>query len=255
MPAGDDEQVDPPPPTEATRPAPSGGLSPGDDRTFRWEGWRVGDTVPGQIPEHNRRKLFAAVLQDRTRQQPHLFAALRADINACSASRGERLPSTRLNRALAIVRLLWVADALPAIVLLRLRISLRRHHVPLLPQLLHRACMRWAQVCIGENVIIGPGLQLLHGQVVIDGFVSIGAGVRIAPWVTVGLAGGNGLGPAIGDGVFIGSGAKVIGPITVGDRARIGANAVVVHDVPPGVTVVGVPARPVSAHDAGLMEE
>jgi serine O-acetyltransferase len=49
--------------------------------------------------------------------------------------------------------------------------------------------------------------------------------------------------PIIGDNVFIGAGAKVLGAVTVGDGARIGANAVVVCDVPAGATAVGVPAR------------
>src|SRR5262249_30686245 len=49
--------------------------------------------------------------------------------------------------------------------------------------------------------------------------------------------------PSLGSGVVIGAGAKLLGPITVGDRARIGSNAVVVKDVPPGATAVGIPAR------------
>jgi serine O-acetyltransferase len=65
----------------------------------------------------------------------------------------------------------------------------------------------------------------------------------IFPWVTIGLRAGNFQGPTIGPDVHIGSGAKVIGPITVGAGTVIGANAVVVDDVPPGVTVAGMPAR------------
>jgi serine O-acetyltransferase len=51
--------------------------------------------------------------------------------------------------------------------------------------------------------------------------------------------------PQVGDGVIIGSGAQLLGPIEIGDYARIGSNAVVVHDVAPCTTVVGIPARPV----------
>jgi serine O-acetyltransferase len=47
----------------------------------------------------------------------------------------------------------------------------------------------------------------------------------------------------LGDDIFLGAGAKIIGPVTIGDGARIGANAVVVDDVPPHATAVGVPAR------------
>jgi serine acetyltransferase len=66
----------------------------------------------------------------------------------------------------------------------------------------------------------------------------------INPWVTIGLRAGDFRGPSIGRHVQIGTGAKIIGPVTVGDNASIGANAVVVHDVPPRTTVVGAPARP-----------
>ena len=52
--------------------------------------------------------------------------------------------------------------------------------------------------------------------------------------------------PTIGSGVFIGAGAKIIGPVVIGDRAKIGANAVVLADVPPGHTAVGVPARTIA---------
>ncbi|HEX3344244.1 MAG TPA: serine acetyltransferase, partial [Polyangiaceae bacterium] len=51
--------------------------------------------------------------------------------------------------------------------------------------------------------------------------------------------------PVLGSNIHIGAGAKIFGPIAVGDGARIGANAVVVHDVAPDTTVVGVPAKPV----------
>jgi serine O-acetyltransferase len=78
---------------------------------------------------------------------------------------------------------------------------------------------------------------------VIDGFTEIGPNALIAPFVTVGLRHGRYEGPVIGAGVSIGTGARVLGHVHVGDRAQIGANAVVLEDVPPGATVVGVPAR------------
>ncbi len=69
----------------------------------------------------------------------------------------------------------------------------------------------------------------------------------IGPFVTIGLRGGNVQGAIVESNVSIGTGAKVIGAVRLGAGAQIGANAVVVDDVPAGVTVVGSPARPVGA--------
>ena len=67
--------------------------------------------------------------------------------------------------------------------------------------------------------------------------------MTIAPCVTIGLRAGDYRGATIERDVSIGTGAKVIGPVRIGEGATIGANAVVVDDVPPGATVVGAPAR------------
>ncbi|MCL4230038.1 MAG: hypothetical protein HUU14_07530 [Dehalococcoidia bacterium] len=112
-----------------------------------------------------------------------------------------------------------------------------------------------AAVSIGDYANIGPGLLMAHGNVVIDGHVRIGPLCSISPFVTVGLNTGGPdpslTGPTIGRNVFIGTGAKVLGPITIGDNARIGANAVVMTDIPANCTAVGVPAR-VLEHDGPL---
>ena len=102
--------------------------------------------------------------------------------------------------------------------------------------------MSHSQVCIGKPVIIQPGMYIAHGQVVIDGFVKIDSGVVLLPWVTIGLKAGNFQGPTIEKNVHIGTGAKIIGPITVGKGSKIGANAVVVKNVVATTTVAGVPA-------------
>ncbi len=81
-------------------------------------------------------------------------------------------------------------------------------------------------VVIGETSVIGDDVTLYH-QVTLGG-VTWSPGKRH---------------PTLGDGVVIGAGAQVLGPITVGRDARIGANAVVLKDVPPGATMVGIPAR------------
>jgi serine O-acetyltransferase len=142
------------------------------------------------------------------------------------------------------------AESWLAIWLFRTKKRLRRRRVPILPGALDMLSRALFRVQIGNQVEIGPGLMITHGNIVIDGRVVIGRNCQINPWVTIGLSNSKKLGfsvqgPKIGDFVRIGTGAKLIGPITVGDGARIGANAVVLYDVPAGATVVGVPARPV----------
>jgi serine O-acetyltransferase len=101
---------------------------------------------------------------------------------------------------------------------------------------------------IHPGAIIGSNFFIDHGFVVIGETTEIGDNVTIYQHVTLGgtnpadgIAGKRH--PSIGDGVIIGSGAAVLGPVHVGARARIGANAVVTRDVPEGATMVGVPAR------------
>ncbi len=81
-------------------------------------------------------------------------------------------------------------------------------------------------VVIGETAVIGDDCTLYHGVTL--GGTSWEKGKRH---------------PTLGDDVVVGAGAKVLGPLTVGDGGRVGSNAVVVKDVPPGATVVGVPGR------------
>jgi serine O-acetyltransferase len=103
---------------------------------------------------------------------------------------------------------------------------------------------------------INPGAKIGRNFFIDHGFVVIGESAEIGDNVTMyqgstlggtnptsGIAGKRH--PTLGNGVIISSGAQVLGPITVGDGAKVGANAVVTKDVAPGATVVGIPARPV----------
>jgi len=100
-------------------------------------------------------------------------------------------------------------------------------------------------VVIGETAIIGDDVTLYHA-------VTLGG---IAPSVDSGSQVNQKRHPTVLNGAIIGSGAQVLGPITVGEGARVGANAVVTKDVPPGVTAVGIPARVVMPQDKGKARE
>jgi serine O-acetyltransferase len=93
------------------------------------------------------------------------------------------------------------------------------------------------------NSRLGGGLLLPHPNgVVVHPQVQIGPNCLLFQQVTLGM-GTDGAVPSLGGHVDIGAGAKVLGGIHVGDHARVGANAVVLHDVPAGATAVGIPAR------------
>ena len=122
----------------------------------------------------------------------------------------------------------------------------RRH--TLVARVLSQAGRSLTGIEIHPGATIGCRLIIDHGMgVVIGETAEIGDDVHMYHGVTLG---GTSLShgkrhPTVGNGVIIGAGAKVLGAITVGDGARIGANAVVVTEVPPGVTMVGIPARAV----------
>lgn len=90
--------------------------------------------------------------------------------------------------------------------------------------------------------VFGPGLYVVHwGTITVSDAARVGANCRIHPSSCIGHFDGGA--PTLGDDVYIGPGAKLFGPIRIGDRVRIGANAVVNRSFPDGVTIAGVPAR------------
>jgi serine O-acetyltransferase len=97
---------------------------------------------------------------------------------------------------------------------------------------------------IPRSVKVGPGLRLPHGGrgVVVHWKSEIGSGVTLYHGVTLGVSGPSQGAPILHDGVYVGTGACILGGVTVGDDAKIGANSVVLKDVPAKATAVGVPA-------------
>lgn len=181
-------------------------------------------------------------------RQPGFEVAVRADALLASQREGDVRPiAGRTDLAHRVLGLAWRTDAFGALVLYRLKTAALRAGVPVVPRLAHHLAMSWAQVSIGDPVLVHPGIYLPHGNVVIDGYAEVHPGVRIRPFVTIGLVDGEFTGPTIGPEVRIGTGAKVLGPVSVGAGANIGANAVVIRDVEPGAVVGGVPARPLTS--------
>jgi serine O-acetyltransferase len=186
-----------------------------------------------------------AFWRERRARHPPFWEALVADAGIAARSRGERAEFTsRPDAALQMLRLAWESDGFLAQALYRAKARLQALGVPVLPRLAHRLAMAAGQVCIGDPVVVAPGVYIVHGQTVIDGLTEIGPGCVIAPFTTIGLKSGNWVGPTLEADVEVGTGAKLLGELRVGAGARIGANAVVVRDVPAGATVVGAPARP-----------
>lgn len=136
-----------------------------------------------------------------------------------------------------------LSDGTSANALYRLQEWLGAHGLAplaLVPHVLNK----WFNGCvIGVRARFGPGFVLIHPVgIVINSAVRGGRDVWLESGVVIGdNRGGT---PLLGDRVFVGSGAKIIGKLRVGDGARIGANAVVLSDVPDGATMVGIPARP-----------
>lgn len=127
------------------------------------------------------------------------------------------------------------------------RLSNRLHawRIPVLPKLCYAfnrivfSAVVPPGVRMGSDVLLGyKGLGIvIHRRVVIGNKVLVGA------HVTIGGRGDHYDVPVIEDEVMIGTGAKILGPVRIGRGARIGANAVVVKDVPAGATAIGIPAR------------
>jgi serine O-acetyltransferase len=200
-------------------------------------------------PPNSLEDLHNAIASAR-QQHPGFRVAVVADMKVFLRYRFEpRAIESRWDKVRQIVRLAWKSDAFLALMFYRLKASLQRRGVPILPELAHKLAMSSAQICIGDPVVVQPGIYVAHGQVVIDGLTRVESNVVLFPWITIGLRGGHFVGPTIERGAQIGTGAKIVGPITVGRQAKVGANAVVLDDVAPHVTVVGIPARPVPSKE------
>ncbi len=169
-----------------------------------------------------------------------MFAAMRRDLQAAL----ERDPAAR-NR----LEIVLCYPGLWAVWSHRVTHYLWRLRLRLLARWLSQVTRALTGIEIHPGAEIAPGLFIDHGMGVVIGETSeVGEDVTLYHGVTLG---GTSLErgkrhPTLGDRVVVGAGAKILGPVLVGDGSRVGANAVVVKPVPPGAVVVGVPGEIVS---------
>jgi serine O-acetyltransferase len=181
----------------------------------------------------------AARSGSRLRTAQRIAREIRCDV----ASARERDPAARGVSSLEIL-LNW--PGVHALLAHRVSHAMHAARVPLLPRAMALATRAITNIEIHPAARIGQGLFIDHGTgVVVGETAEIGDNVTLYQGVTLG---GTGFAtgkrhPTVQDNVTIGSGAKLLGPITVGHGAKIGANSVVITDVPPNSTVVGNPGH------------
>jgi serine O-acetyltransferase len=153
----------------------------------------------------------------------------------------ERDPAAR-----SYLEVVLLYSGLHAVVFYRIAHIFWKLKIPILPRLISQSARFLTGIEIHPGAEIGEGLFIDHGMGVVIGETSvIGSNVTLYQGVTLGGTGKEKgkRHPNIGDNVVVGTGAKILGNITVGDNSYIGANAVVLRDVPANSTVVGVPGR------------
>ena len=166
-----------------------------------------------------------------------MFKNIRADIKAVR----ERDPAARSS-----FEILLMYPSVTALFWHRVAHTLFKLKLKFLARLISQLTRFFTGIEIHPGAKIGKGVFIDHGMGVIIGETAeVGDNCTIYQGVTLGGTGKD-VGkrhPTIGNNVMIGSGAKVLGPFTVGDNSKIAANAVVLNPVPPNCTCVGVPAR------------
>ena len=169
------------------------------------------------------------------RFQPSLFSLIRSDLPAKARWLYGDQSVHSITKAL-------LTDGTFAMIAYRLmQASQRRRLVPL-SMIFNKLNGILGGCVIGRNADFGPGFVLVHSDgIVINGAVRGGSNIVLEHQVTIGAE--RSKSPVLGDDIFVGAGAKIVGPVRIGSKVRIGANAVVIHDVPDGATAVGVPAR------------
>lgn len=139
-----------------------------------------------------------------------------------------------------------LTDGTFAMVMFRLMEASQRRGLVPFAMLFNKLNAFFGRCIIGRGATFGPGFVLIHSYgVVINSSVRGGRDVKLEHLVTIGAERDES--PVLGDDVFLGAGSKVVGGVTIGNNVKVGANAVVVSDVPDNATAVGVPAKIIPA--------
>ena len=166
-----------------------------------------------------------------------MFKTLREDIRAIR----ERDPAARSGFEIFILY-----SGLHALIYHRIAHFFHRHHMFFIARMISQMNRFFTGVEIHPGAQIGKGLFIDHGSCVVIGETTIiGDNGTIYPGATLGGTGKD-VGkrhPTLGNNVMVGAGAKILGPFKVGDNSKIASNAVVLEEIPPDSTAVGVPAR------------
>ncbi len=177
------------------------------------------------------------------------FKNLRYDIRAVL----ERDPAAR-----STIEVLLLYPGIKAVISHRIAHFFYVHNHKFIARMISQSTRFWTGIEIHPGATIGRGLFIDHGMGVIIGETAvIGDNCTIYQGVTLGGTGKDKgkRHPTLGNNVMIGSGAKVLGPFTVGDNSKVAAGAVVLSEVPPNSTCVGVPARIVKKEGVKVQEQ
>lgn len=178
-----------------------------------------------------------------------MFKNIRSDIKAVK----ERDPAARNS-----FEVFMLYSGVHAVINYRIAHWFYNHKMKFIARLISQVSRFFTGVEIHPAAVIGKGLFIDHGMGVVIGETAIiGDNCTIYQGVTLGGTGKDKgkRHPTLGDNVMIGSGAKVLGPFKVGDNSKIAANAVVLKEIPPNSTAVGVPAKIVKRDNVDICVE
>jgi serine O-acetyltransferase len=200
------------------------------------------------MPRSERQKL-EALARENAALRPSFRHAVREDARRYLGESGGGVPPGWAR----VLQLAWSSDDFPGVLLYRVRVALLARGVPIVPAIINRICIGFFNINIDDHIVIREGLHLTQGNVVLGGLTVIGRNATIGPYASIGIRAGSFVGPTLGDDVVVGTHCSILGTMHIGDGATIAPGSVVSGDVAAGLTVSGVPARPI-AEPVALMQ-